>query len=100
MPDLRVAIRGLCPPLRSRSYIHVVEEFVIAFRPEDERGRAIVEALEDLADITLRQVLQARRYGLIRRGADIGSIDSELERIDPSWHEHIKLYREAVIERS
>jgi hypothetical protein len=74
-----------------------VEEFAIAFRPEDKRGRAIVEALEDLADITLRQVLQARRYGLIRRGADVGNIGSELDRIDPSWRDHIKIYREVVM---
>jgi hypothetical protein len=79
-----------------------VEEFAIAFRPEDKRGRAIVEALEDLADITLRQVLQARRYGLIRRDADVGNvgnIGSELDRIDPSWRDHIKIYREVVMAR-
>jgi hypothetical protein len=76
-----------------------VEEFAIAFRPEDKRGRAIVEALEDLADITLRQVLQARRYALIRRGSDVGNIGSELDRIDPSWRDHIKIYREVVMAR-
>jgi hypothetical protein len=76
-----------------------VEEFAIAFRPKDKRGRAIVEALEDFADITLRQVFQARRYGLIRRGADVGNIVSELDRIDPSWRDHVKIYREVVMAR-
>jgi hypothetical protein len=75
-----------------------VDEFVITFRPEDELGRAIVDALEDLADISLRQILQARRYRLIRGGADLGSIDSELDRIDPSWRDHIRIYREVVVE--
>ena len=73
-------------------------EFAIAFRPGAERGRAIVEALEDLADITLRQVLEARRYHLVREDADIGSIDVELDRIDASWRDHLRLYREVVVE--
>jgi len=75
-----------------------VGEFAIAFRPGDERGRAIVEALEDLADITLRQVLEARRYRLVRGDADIASIDLELDRIDSSWRDHLRLYREVVAE--
>jgi hypothetical protein len=75
-----------------------VGEFVIAFRPEDERGRVIVDALEDLADITLRQILEARRYRLVRADADIGSIELELDGIDPSWRDHLRVYREVVVQ--
>jgi hypothetical protein len=73
-----------------------VGQFVIAFRSQDERGQAIVDALEDMADITLRQVLEARRYRLLR--GDVESIEVELERIDPGWRDHLRLYREAVSE--
>lgn len=86
----------LSPVLRSRPYLHGVDEFVIALRTGDERGQAIVDALEDLADITLRQVLEGRRYRLIR--GDLLSIEGELDRIDPSWREHLRVYREVVPE--
>ena len=74
-----------------------VEGALIAFRPHDQRGREILDALEDAADITLRQVLQdgTRRYRLIRRDADIRILDSELDRIDPNWDSHIRVYRES-----
>jgi hypothetical protein len=74
-----------------------VEGAQIAFRPQDERGRKILDALEDLADITLRQVLDdgTRRYRLIRSDADIQTLDSELDRIDPNWGSHIRVYRES-----
>ena len=86
----------LSVPLRNHSYSRVVEGALIAFRPQDQRGSEILDALEDLADITLRQVLEdgTRRYRLIRRDADIKILDSELDRIDPNWGSHIRVYRE------
>jgi hypothetical protein len=71
-----------------------VDEFVIAFRTRDERGRMIVDGLEDLADITLRQVLEGRRYRLTR--GDLGRIEAELERIDPTWRDHLRIYSEVI----
>ena len=86
----------LSPTLRTRSYPQGVGEFVIAFRSQDEMGRGIVDALEDLADITLRQILEARHYRLLR--GDVEGIEVALDRIDASWRDHLRVYREFVAE--
>jgi hypothetical protein len=74
-----------------------VDQVVIAYRPEDERGREILDNLPQRIEMQSVQEIGdgTRRYHLVGEDVDLDSLDPELDRIDPNWRSHIRAYRES-----
>ena len=74
-----------------------MDEVVIAYRPEDERGREILDSLPQRIEMqSVQEVADGtRRYHLVGEDLDLDSLDPELDRIDPNWRSHISSYRES-----
>jgi hypothetical protein len=73
-----------------------VDEVVIAFRPEDERGREILDGLPQRIEMqSVQEIGGTRRYHLVGEDVDLDTLDPELDRIDPNWRSHIRAYRES-----
>lgn len=72
-----------------------VEDVVIPLRPEDERGREILDAFEQQEALKPMQVIGdgTRRYRLQGEDVDVDSLDPVLSRIDPNWRSHITTWR-------
>jgi hypothetical protein len=70
-------------------------EVVIAFRPETEQGREILDQLERQTDLQPDHVVAdgTRRYHLDAPAADIDYLDPKLDRIDPEWRNHVTSWR-------
>ena len=58
---------------------------VIALRPEDDRGREILEKLEKQTEVQPEQVVDdgTRRYHLHGKGVYVSALDPMLNKIDP-----------------
>ena len=82
---------------KNRRTLADVDEVVIAFRPEDERGREILDGLPQR--IEMQSVHESadgtRRYHLVGEDVDLDSLEPELDRIDANWRSHISAYRES-----
>ena len=74
-----------------------MDEVVIAYRPEDERGREILDSLPQRIEMqSVQEVADGtRRYHLVGEDVGLDSLDPELDRIDPNWRSHISSYRES-----
>ena len=69
---------------------------VIAFRPETDRGRRILDDLEVRFDLWPMQIVGdgTRRYENDHGGADVDGFDSSLDRVDGGWRDHLTTWRE------
>jgi hypothetical protein len=79
------------PPLRSRGDTIRLMTTVVDLIPYDDRGREILEELEAGSQET---AVEIRHYGSREyyvRAEDVGlaGFDAMLDRIDPSWREHL-----------
>jgi hypothetical protein len=63
---------------------------VIALRPEDDRGKEILDELERKTDAK-PQVIDdgTRRYSITAEHSDVDALDRMLDTIDPGWRNHI-----------
>jgi 5-methylcytosine-specific restriction endonuclease McrA len=70
-------------------------EVVIAFRPETERGRDILDQLERETDLQPDHVAEdgTRRYHIAAPDVDIDYFDSKLDRIAWEWRSHVTTWR-------
>ena len=68
----------------------------IAFRPEDDQGRGILDGLQERAQV--RPTVEAndgtRRYDVEGPDVELDYFDSDLDRIDPDWRNHLTNWRE------
>jgi hypothetical protein len=64
---------------------------VIAFHPDDEQGRAILNKLEETAETKPTDLVGdgTRRYHL-DSADDLDALDRTLDGIDPNWREHVR----------
>jgi hypothetical protein len=75
---------------------------VIALRPEDDRGREILDELEKRTEVQPEQVIDdgTRRYHLHGKGVYVSSLDPMLDRIDLDWRDHVTKRRGKPLRRS
>jgi hypothetical protein len=68
---------------------------VIALRPDTDRGREILDELEQQTQIRPEKVLGdgTRRYYLDAQDAGIDAFDPMLDKIDPDWRSHLLNWR-------
>jgi len=73
-----------------------MDEVVISFRPENERGREILDGIPQRIEMQSVQETPdgSRRYQLVGENLDVDSLDIELDRIDPNWRDHITTWRD------
>jgi hypothetical protein len=66
-----------------------MDEVVISFRLENERGREILDGIPQRIEMQSVQETPdgSRRYQLVGENLDVDSLDSELDRIDPDWRD-------------
>jgi hypothetical protein len=69
---------------------------VIAFRPETNRGRRILDDLEVRFDLWPMQIVgdDTRRYRIDQSRADVDGFDSSLDQVDGGWRDHLTTWRE------
>jgi hypothetical protein len=69
---------------------------VIAALADTERGREILDELEEQTDMRAMQVLDdgTRRYQLDAEDASVADLDPMLHRIDPDWRNHMSTWRD------
>jgi hypothetical protein len=69
---------------------------VIAFRPETNRGRRILDAFEVRFDLWPMQIVRdgTRRYKIDQGGAGVDGFDSSLDQVDGGWRDHLTTWRE------
>ena len=69
---------------------------VIALRPEDDRGREILDKLEKQTEVQPEQVIDdgTRRYHLHGKGVYVSALDPMLDKIDPDWRDHVESRRD------
>ncbi len=69
---------------------------VIALRPEDDRGREILDKLEKQTEVQPEQVIDdgTRRYHLHGEGVYVSALDPMLDKIDPDWRDHVESGRD------
>lgn len=75
---------------------------VIALRPEDDRGREILDELEKQTEVQPEQVVDdgTRRFYLHGKDVYVSSLDPLLDRIDPDWRDHVTNRRGKPLRRS
>ena len=68
---------------------------VIALRPDTDRGREILDELEQQTQIRPKHVLGdgTRRYYLDARDAGVDAFDRMLDKIDRDWRSHLLNWR-------
>ena len=69
---------------------------VIAFRPETNRGRRILDDLEVRFGLWPMQIVGdgTRRYRTCQGGADVDGFDPLLDQVDGGWRDHLTTWRE------
>ncbi len=75
---------------------------VIALRPEDDRGREILDKLEKQTEVQPERVVDdgTRRYHLHGKGVYVSALDPMLDKIDPDWRDHVTDRRGKPLRRS
>ncbi len=70
---------------------------VIALRPNGERGREILDKLEEQTEMKPIEVLDddTRRYQLSATDAGADAFDPMLDKIEPDWRFHVTNYLSA-----
>jgi hypothetical protein len=68
---------------------------VIALRPDTDRGREILDELEQKTQMRPEQVLEdgTRRYYLTAQDADVDAFDAMLDTIEADWRNHLTNWR-------
>ena len=71
----------------------------IALRPDDDRGREILDELERRIAAWPEQLDDGtRRYYLDAPDADVDAFDPMLDKIDPEWRYHVTNWRPEVFD--
>jgi hypothetical protein len=70
---------------------------VIALRPYGERGREILDKLEEQTEMKPIEILDddTRRYQLTATDAGADAFDPMLDKIEPDWRFHVTNYLSA-----
>ena len=88
--------RSMATNQRPSVFLGIAVAAVIALRPDTEQGAEILDEFEARFNIQSMQVTGdgTRRYQLDAKDAEVDTVDSMLDKIDPSWRHHLTDWRD------